>query len=114
MDHSRRRSAHCLGSRSSRRSVHAHGIYFSPDYGATWTAPEIAITSYGGGVPDGIIADDNWVHLMAEPGIYVRRRVPPVFRSIRCNASSVVLEWAGQATLQWSGNLTGPWTTLPG
>ena len=90
------------------------GYIFSPDYGARWTAPEIAISSYGGGVPDGIVADDNWVHLMAEPGIYVRRRVPPVFRSIRRNGSAVVLEWAGQATLQWSGSLTGPWAPFSG
>jgi hypothetical protein len=90
------------------------GYIFSPDYGATWAAPEIAINSYGGGVPDGIVADDNWVHLMAEPGIYVRRRVSPVFRSIRHNGLSVVLEWAGQAALQWSGSLTGPWTNFPG
>jgi len=89
------------------------GYIFSADYGATWAAPEIAISSYGGGVPDGIVADDNWVHMMAEPGIYVRRRVPPIFRSIRLNSSSVVLEWAGQATLQWSGNLRGPWTSSP-
>ncbi len=90
------------------------GYIFSPDYGATWTAPEIAIRSYGGAVPDGIVVDDNWVHLIAEPGIYVRRRVPPVFRSIRRNGSFGVLEWAGQALLQWSGNLTGPWTPFSG
>jgi hypothetical protein len=90
------------------------GYIFSPDYGATWTAPEIAISSYGGGVPDGIVADDNWVHLMAEPGIYVRRRVPPIFRSIRREGPSVILEWAGQSTLQCSESLGGPWTNLSG
>ncbi|HEY5913801.1 MAG TPA: LamG-like jellyroll fold domain-containing protein [Verrucomicrobiae bacterium] len=90
------------------------GYIFSPDYGATWAAPEIAISSYGGGVPDGIVADDNWVHLMAEPGIYARRRVTPFFRSIRRDGLSVVLEWAGQATLQDSGSPTGPWTDAPG
>ena len=85
------------------------GYIFSPNYGATWSAPEIAITSFGGGVPDGIVADDNWVHLMAEPGIYVRRRVPPVFRSIRQAGQTVILQWAGQGTLQSSAQPNGPW-----
>jgi hypothetical protein len=89
------------------------GYIFSPDYGATWAPPEIAATSYGGGVPDGIIADDNWVHIMAEPGLYLRRRVPPVFRSIRRSGQNVILEWAGQGTLQSSDKPTGPWTNLP-
>jgi hypothetical protein len=89
------------------------GYIFSPDYGATWTAPEIAITSYGGGVPDGIVADDNWVHVMAEPGIYTRRRVAPIFRSIRSSGQNVIVEWAGQGTLQQSDKPTGPWTNLP-
>jgi hypothetical protein len=88
------------------------GYIFSPDYGATWTAPEIAMTSYGGGVPDGVVADDNWVHLMAEAGIYARRRVPPIFRSIRQQGQSVTLEWAGQGTLQRATEPTGPWETL--
>jgi Concanavalin A-like lectin/glucanases superfamily len=88
------------------------GYILSPDYGATWATPEIAISSYGGGVPDGIVADDNWVHLLAEPGVYVRRRLAPIFRSIRHESQSVVLEWTGQGTLQWSENLRGPWTDL--
>ena len=88
------------------------GYIFSPDYGATWTAPEIAMTSYGGGVPDGVVADDNWVHLMAEAGIYARRRVPPIFRSIRQGGQNIILEWAGQGTLQRSTEPTGPWETL--
>jgi hypothetical protein len=90
------------------------GHIFSPDYGATWAAPEIAISSYGGGVPDGIVADDNWVHILAEPGIYARRRLPPIFRSIRRAGQSVVLEWAGQAALQWSPAVSGPWTNFQG
>jgi len=90
------------------------GYIFSPNYGATWSAPEIAITSFGGGVPDGIVADDNWVHLMAEPGIYVRRRVPPVFRATRLDGQTVTLEWVGQGTLQWSDQARDPWTDLPG
>ena len=85
------------------------GYIFSPDYGATWAAPEIAITPPGGSLPDGIVADDNWVHILADPGVYVRRRVPPVFRSIRQAGQTVVLEWVGQGTLQWSEDPTGPW-----
>jgi hypothetical protein len=89
------------------------GYIFSPDYGATWTAPEIAITSYGGGVPDGIVADDNWAHLMAEPGIYARRRLAPIFRHIKPQGRNLILEWAGQGTLQQADKPTGPWTNLP-
>jgi hypothetical protein len=88
------------------------GYIFSPDYGATWTAPEIALSSFGGGVANGIVADDNWVHLIAEPGVYVRRRVPPIFRSIRTQGQTVILEWTGQATLQSSDNPLGPWTNI--
>ena len=90
------------------------GYIFSADYGATWTTPEIAISSYGGGVPDGIVADDNWVHLMAEPGIYVRRRLAPIFRSIRHEGQSMLLEWSGQGTLQISEAVTGPWSPVSG
>ena len=90
------------------------GYIFSPDYGAKWTAPEIAISSYGGGVPDGIVADDNWVHLMAEPGIYVRRRLAPIFRAIRHEGQSMLLEWSGQGTLQTSEAVTGPWSPISG
>ena len=88
------------------------GYIFSPDYGATWTAPEIAITPPGGSLPDGIVADDNWVHILADPGVYVRRRVPPVFRAIRQAGQTVVLEWVGQGTFQWSEEPTGPWQDL--
>ena len=88
------------------------GDIFSPDYGATWGRPEIAITSFGGGVPDGIVADDNWVHLLAEPGVYVRRPVPPVFRAIRRAGETVTLEWAGQGTLQDARQITGPWDSI--
>ena len=90
------------------------GYIFSSDYGATWTAPEIAISSYGGGVPDGIVADDNWVHLMAEPGMYVRRRIRPIFRSIRNLGQRVILEWVGQGSLQGSDTPLGPWTDISG
>ena len=35
------------------------GYIFSPDYGVTWTAAEIAISPPGGHLPYGIVADDN-------------------------------------------------------
>jgi hypothetical protein len=90
------------------------GYIFSPDYGATWSAAEIAITPPGGDLPYGIVADDNWVHILAEPGSYVRRRLPPVFRAIRRAGQAVTLEWVGQGTLQWSDAASGPWADLPG
>jgi hypothetical protein len=89
------------------------GYVFSPDYGVTWTTPEIAIPAPGGSLPYGIVADDNWVHILAEPGVYVRRRVPPIFRAIRQVGQTVVLEWVGQETLQQSQELNGPWEDLP-
>lgn len=88
------------------------GYISSPNYGATWLAPEIAISPPGGSLPYGIVANDNWVHILAEPGIYVRRRLAPVFRSIRREGASVILEWAGQSTLQCSEGLGGPWTNF--
>lgn len=90
------------------------GYIFSADYGATWCAPEIAVSSFGGGVANGIVADNNWVHILAEPGVYVRRRVPPVFSSVRHEGQTVVLEWRGQGTLQESVSVTGPWADLEG
>jgi hypothetical protein len=88
------------------------GYIFSPDYGATWSAPEIAINAPSGSLPYGVVADANWVHILAEPGIYVRRRVPPVFGSIRRLGQTVILEWAGQGTLQQSMAPNGPWEDL--
>ncbi len=90
------------------------GYIFSPDYGVTWSPAEIAIQAPGGDLPYGIVADDNWVHVLAEPGIYVRRRVPPVFRSIRGKVQAAILEWNGQGTLQWSDWASGPWADLLG
>jgi hypothetical protein len=90
------------------------GYVFSPDYGATWIAPEIAMTSAGGGVPNGIVADENWAHLMVEQGLYARRRVPPLFRSIRRQGQTLILEWMGTGTLQASAEVTGPWQDLAG
>src|SRR5439155_19177692 len=89
------------------------GYIFSPDYGATWTVPEIAINAPSGSLPYGIAADDNWVHILAEPGVYVRRRVPPVFSSIRREGQMVILEWRGQGILQSSGDASGPWEDIP-
>jgi hypothetical protein len=90
------------------------GYIFSPDYGATWIAPEIAIQAPSGSLPYGVVADDNWVHILAEPGTYVRRRVPPYFRSIRSQGQTVVLDWVGQGMLQYAGTPTGAWADLPG
>ena len=89
------------------------GYIFSPDYGATWSDPEIAINPPGGNLPYGIVADDNWVHVMAEPGVYVRRRVPPVLRSVRREGQAVVLEWRGEGALQSSGEIAGGWLDVP-
>jgi len=88
------------------------GYIFSPDYGATWAPPEIAIPAPSGSIPNGVVADDNWVHIMADPGLYLRRRVPPVFRSIRRLGQTVILEWAGQGILQKALELNGPWGDL--
>lgn len=88
------------------------GYIFSPDYGATWSAPEIAIPAPLGSLPYGIVADDNWVHILAEPGVYVQRRVPPIFSSIRLEGQTVVLQWRGRGILQGSLSVTGPWSDL--
>jgi len=56
----------------------SNGYMFSPDYGATWMNREIAFdTATSGNLPHNIIADENWVHILAEPGAgtYVRRPV---------------------------------------
>jgi len=90
------------------------GYIFSPDYGVTWSDPEIAINAPAGSLPYGIVADDNWVHIIAEPGVYVRRRLPPVFDSIRRVGQAVVLEWRGEGVLQSSGDASGPWDDIPG
>jgi len=50
--------------------------------------------------------------MMADPGLYLRRRVPPVFRSIRRLGQTVILEWAGQGILQQALELNGPWGDL--
>lgn len=56
----------------------SNGYMFSPDYGATWLDREITFdTTSSGNLPHNIIADKNWVHILAEPGAgtYVRRQV---------------------------------------
>jgi hypothetical protein len=90
------------------------GYIYSPDYGATWSDAEIAINAPAGNLPYGIVANDNWVHIMAEPGTYARRRVPPVFSSIRREGRTAVLEWRGQGVLQSSGEASGPWEDVSG
>jgi len=89
------------------------GYIFSSDYGASWSKPEIAINAPAGSLPYGIVADDNWVHIMAEPGVYVRRRVPPVFSPIRRQGQAAILEWRGQGILQSAGDASGPWEDIP-
>ncbi|MBA3483910.1 MAG: exo-alpha-sialidase [Pirellulales bacterium] len=56
----------------------SNGYMYSPDYGASWFDREIAFdTASSGNLPHNIIADENWVHILAEPGAgtYVRRQV---------------------------------------
>jgi hypothetical protein len=89
------------------------GYIFSPDYGATWSAPEIAINAPAGSLPYGVVADDNWVHIIAEPGVYVRRHLPPVFSSIGRSDQGIILVWRGQGLLQSSSDIFGPWDDVP-
>jgi hypothetical protein len=89
------------------------GYIFSSDYGASWSNPEIAINAPAGSLPYGIVADDNWVHTIAEPGVYVRRRVPPVFNSIRRDRQAVLLEWRGEGVLQRADDASGSWEDTP-
>jgi hypothetical protein len=57
------------------------GYLFSPDYGQTWIdASEIAMNTPGGGnLPHSLVADQNWIHVLSEPGAgtYARRAVIP-------------------------------------
>lgn len=55
------------------------GYKRSRDYGSTWSSTEFALnTSGAANVPHGIVADREWVHIIAEPGagLYARRRLP--------------------------------------
>jgi hypothetical protein len=68
----------------------SNGYMFSPNYGETWLDREIAFdTPSSGNLPHNIIADENWVHILAEPGAgtYVRR---PVILVGDYNANGVV------------------------
>jgi hypothetical protein len=102
----------------SGNSASPTGYMFSPDYGASWRASEIAISTAGGNLPHGIVADADAVHIIAEPGAgtYARRSAPPpapVFESIRREGENVVLEWSGRGTLEISQEVTGPWEEVP-
>lgn len=57
----------------------SNGYMFSPDYRTTWFDREIALDSPGANLPHNIVAGENWVHILAEPGAgtYVRRQVVP-------------------------------------
>ena len=93
------------------------GYRYSLDYGATWSRSEIAIrTLTAGNLPHGIVADTNWVHIMAEPGAgtYARRPAPrrPEFTSIEKQDNRIILTWTGQAMLQQAQEVTGPWNTI--
>jgi hypothetical protein len=94
------------------------GYMYSLDYGQTWSRSEIAIsTGDAANLPHGIMADTNWVHVIAEPGAgtYARRPAPrrPEFTSIEKQGDSVVLQWTGPGTLQEATKVTGPWTSIP-
>lgn len=93
------------------------GYMYSLDYGATWSGSEIAIdTRSTGNLPHGIVADTNWVHIIAEPGagIYARRLAPRSleFTSIENEETGVILNWIGQGLLQQAQDVNGPWNTI--
>ena len=51
-------------------------------------------------LPHGIVADTNWVHLIAEPGAgtYARRPAPlwSEFTAFERRTNRVILKWSGQ------------------
>lgn len=54
----------------------SNGYMFSRDSGATWFPREIAMDPPGGNNPHGIVANEAWVHIIAEPSAsYYARRV---------------------------------------
>ena len=96
------------------------GYMYSPDYGTNWSRSEIAIsTGTGGNLPHGIVADTNYVHIIAEPGAgtYSRRPAPqrPVFTSIGIeNATKrIIIQWSGEGILQEAQTVVGPWIKVP-
>ena len=93
------------------------GYMYSLDYGANWSRSEMAISTLdGANLPHGIVADTNWVHIIAEPGAgtYARRTAPrrPEFTSIEEVADRLILKWTGQGTLQEAQEVTGPWNPI--
>ena len=63
------------------------GYMYSLDYGTNWGRTEIAInTGNAANLRHGLVADTNWVHIIAEPGAgtYARRPAPrrPQFSAI--------------------------------
>lgn len=94
------------------------GYKYSLDCGTNWSRTEMAIsTGDGANLPHGIVADSNWVHIIAEPGAgtYARRPAPakPRFTFIERQPDRVILKWTGQGTLQQSRDITGPWNSIP-
>jgi hypothetical protein len=69
------------------------GYMFSPDYGGTCLDSEIAMDPPGSNLPHNLIADREWVHILAEPGAgtYLRRQVIPEPGSLGVLAAATVL-----------------------
>jgi hypothetical protein len=93
------------------------GYMYSLDYGTNWSRSEIAIsTGDSANLPHGIVADTNWVHIIAEPGAgtYARRLAPhkPRFSSVREQRGKLIVDWAGEGRLQQALDVTGPWNTV--
>jgi hypothetical protein len=93
------------------------GYMYSLDYGTNWSRTEIAInTGDAANLPHGIMADTNWVHIIAEPGAgtYARRPAPrrPEFTGIESQTNRLILKWTGQGTLQDAPQITGPWNSI--
>ncbi len=93
------------------------GYMYSPDYGTNWSRTEIAIsTMNAANLPHGIVADTNWVHIIAEPGAgtYARRPAPrkPEFTALEPQTNRIILKWTGQGTLQDAQQITGPWDSI--
>ena len=93
------------------------GYISSLDYGTNWSRSEIALsTGDAANLPHGIMADTNWVHLIAEPGAgtYARRPAPRrlEFTAAEKQGDQISLTWTGQGTLQQAREITGPWTPI--
>lgn len=95
------------------------GYMYSPDYGTNWSRSEIAIsTGTEGNLPHGIVADTNYVYIIAEPGAgtYARRAAPqrPVFTSIGMESATkrIIIQWSGEGALQEAQTVVGPWSKV--